>query len=164
MTPSVDAITAVVLAAAAVSYALGVRAAWQRSGTGRVLTPWQVAAAALGLATLAVSLVSPVATLALARFSVHMTQHELLMLVAAPLLVMGRPLLAWLWAVPPPRRAAIVRACHTGWVTRGWAWLTAPLVVFLLHGLACGSGTCQSCSRRRCTTNGCMRVSTSRSP
>ena len=32
--------------------------------------------------------------------SAHMLQHELLMVVAAPLLVMGQPLLVGLWALP----------------------------------------------------------------
>jgi cytochrome c oxidase assembly factor CtaG len=41
---------------------------------------------------LVVALVSPLDGLGAALFSAHMVQHELLMIVAAPLLVLGRPL------------------------------------------------------------------------
>ncbi len=45
-----------------------------------------------GLATVAVALLSPLATYAEALLSVHMVQHLVLTLVAAPLIVLGRPL------------------------------------------------------------------------
>src|SRR3954464_14477440 len=45
-----------------------------------------------GWLALGVALVSPVHALGAVLFSAHMIQHEVLMLVAAPLLVLGRPL------------------------------------------------------------------------
>ena len=45
-----------------------------------------------GLATVALALLSPLATYAEALLSVHMVQHLVLTLVAAPLIVLGRPL------------------------------------------------------------------------
>lgn len=45
-----------------------------------------------GVATVAVALLSPLATYAEALLSVHMVQHLVLTLVAAPLIVLGRPL------------------------------------------------------------------------
>src|SRR5438046_7773180 len=85
---------------------------------------------------LVVALLSPVAAISDVLFSVHMTQHEILILVAAPLLVLGRPLVPLLWALPPRWRVRV-----GGWSqSRGWSavWktLTGPLVVWLLHGLA----------------------------
>jgi cytochrome c oxidase assembly factor CtaG len=65
-----------------------------------------------------------------------MTQHEMLMLVAAPLLVFGHPMLALLWAVPHRQRTTVVRAFRGAVVLRTWHWLTNPLVVFVLHGVA----------------------------
>ena len=65
-----------------------------RAGAGRGIARWQAAAFALGLLSIAVALISPVAWLSGILFSVHMTQHEILMLVSAPLLVFGHPLLA----------------------------------------------------------------------
>ena len=38
-----------------------------------------------------------------------MTQHEILMLISAPLLVLGRPLIAFLWALPPAWRETAAR-------------------------------------------------------
>ena len=50
---------------------------------------------------LGVALVSPVHALGTVLFSVHMIQHEMLMLVAAPLLVLGRPLPRFLRSTSP---------------------------------------------------------------
>ena len=117
----------------AVVYGLGVRAAWRHAGPGMIFGAWQVASFALGMLALMVALMSPLAWLAELTFSAHMTQHEVLMLVAAPLVVFGQPLLAVLWAVPALRRADAARAVRGPWTLAVWRWLTAPLIVFVLH-------------------------------
>jgi putative membrane protein len=136
MTWTFDPVTVVLILASAAGYGLGVRAAWRHGGPGAGFTPWHVAAFCGGLLALAIALVSPLAWLSEVLFSAHMTQHEILMLVAAPLLVFGRPLLAMLWAVPARRRAGVARACRRPAVVSAWRWLTTPLTVFLLHGIA----------------------------
>ena len=85
-----------------------------------------------GFSVLTVSLLSPIATLSEWMFSAHMTQHELLMLVAAPLLAIGRPLVPMLWALPRHlrRRATRVKSSGIGAVA------TSPLAVFALHAVA----------------------------
>ena len=60
-----------------------------------------------------VALISPIAWASEILFSVHMTQHEILMLVSAPLLVFGHPLMAVLWAVPRRTREAWGRWSQT---------------------------------------------------
>ena len=45
-----------------------------------------------------------------------MIQHEVLMLIAAPLLVIGRPLAVWIWALPAAMRGGIGRAVRTRWL------------------------------------------------
>src|SRR5438874_2568070 len=76
------------VAAAGAAYALGRRALGARHrGPAR-----RAAAFYAGLAAVAVALVSPVDTQAGRLLSVHMVQHLLLVLVAAPLLVRARPL------------------------------------------------------------------------
>ena len=50
--------------------------------------------------SLVIALVSPLHPMGEVLFSAHMTQHEVLMLVAAPLLVLGRPIVVFLWALP----------------------------------------------------------------
>jgi putative membrane protein len=94
----------------------------------------QVGFFAAGWLTLFVALVSPVHRLGAELFSVHMTQHELLMIVAAPLLVLSRPLLWFLWALPIHWREAFGRVAKTAPVTAIWAVITRPLFAWLLHG------------------------------
>jgi putative membrane protein len=130
-----DPLTVALMMSSAAVYGLGVRAAWRQGGAGAGVRPWQVAAFCGGLLALATALISPLAWLSDFFFSAHMTQHEILMLVAAPLLVFGQPLLAMLWAVPADRRAELVHAFRRPRVVSTWQWLTTPLVVFLLHGV-----------------------------
>src|SRR5690242_15470491 len=53
-----------------------------------------------GWLSLLLALDSPIHELGEQLFWVHMTQHEILMLISAPLLVLGRPLVPFLWALP----------------------------------------------------------------
>ena len=64
---------------------------------------------ALGWATLVVALASPLHALADRAFFAHMLVHLLLMTVAAPLLVLARPLAPLAWALPGPARAGLLR-------------------------------------------------------
>ena len=136
MTWTFDPLTVALMLASAAAYALGVRAAWRHGGRAAGFRPWQVAAFCGGLVALAIALISPLAWISDVLFSAHMTQHEILMLVAAPLLVFGQPLLAMLWAVPAHRRAEVARAFRRPAIVSTWQWLTTPLIVFLLHGVA----------------------------
>src|SRR5204862_963817 len=90
---------------------------------------------AAGVAALTVALVSPLDALGAQLFSAHMVQHELLMLVAAPLLVVGRPLATWLWALPPCWRKSLGRAVKAHPFAVAWAALTAPLAGWVQHAL-----------------------------
>jgi putative membrane protein len=69
-------------------------------------------------------------------FSVHMAQHELLMLVGAPLMIVGRPLVPWLWALPENVRALGGAGLQAGAITYAWRRLTTPIVAVVLHGAA----------------------------
>jgi putative membrane protein len=96
----------------------------------------EAACFAAGWGVLVIALLSPVHPLGQVLFSVHMTQHELLMVVAAPLLVLGRPTVVWLWALPRTgvnRAAAQARA---GGVHRVWQASTNVVLATLVHGLA----------------------------
>src|SRR5437660_1065821 len=62
-----------------------------------------------GWGVLAVALLSPVHALGEVLFSAHMVQHELLMLVAAPLMVLSRPLAPFVRALPFAWRRAVGR-------------------------------------------------------
>jgi hypothetical protein len=97
-----------VLAGLAVGVALYTRGAlrlWREAGAGHGLAPWRAAAYGGGIVVIAFALVSPIDRASDVLFSAHMVQHELLMLVAAPLVVLGRPIVPVVWAARPAARA-----------------------------------------------------------
>lgn len=55
---------------------------------------------ATGIATLFLALLSPFDALDDQLFSAHMVQHLVLLMVAPPLRISGRPALVTLWAFP----------------------------------------------------------------
>lgn len=124
------------LAVFAAVYAWGVRRLWRQAGTGRVIGRGRAAAFAAGCLSLIVALASPLDAFADELFSVHMVQHEVLMLLAAPLVVLGRPLVATLWALP---RGARERAGGWGrqpWIAGAWRAVSSPLAAFALYAMA----------------------------
>lgn len=124
------------LAGSGLLYAHGIRRLWRNAGTGRGIPRSAVVAFALGWLTLVVALVSPLDAMGGLLFSAHMVQHELLMVVAAPLLVVGRPLAAWTWAFEPPVRQALGRTANAKPVQAVWGFLTDPVAAWGLHAIA----------------------------
>jgi putative membrane protein len=123
------------LALTAVLYAVGVRRIRRGAGGGAGLPNWQIACYWTGWATLAVALASPIHPLGGVLFWVHMTQHELLMLVAAPLLVLGRPMAPTLTALPKPWARRLAHAANAPAWRRAWAVAVNALVAWLFHGV-----------------------------
>jgi len=124
------------LGLSAAGYAIGLRRLWGEAGVGRGVSRAQAWAFAAGWLSLLIALVSPLDPLGVRLFSAHMLQHELLMVVAAPLMCLSRPLVLWTWAMPMAwrRRAG-------GWTKRPawsafWRGLTAPLCTWSLHAVA----------------------------
>ena len=97
------------LLVAAGVYALGVGRAWRGRGVGQAIAPWQAASFAVGWLTLVVAMLSPLDEWSETSFTAHMVQHELLMVVAAPLLAFGGPLSALTFAIASGPRRAVVR-------------------------------------------------------
>ena len=124
------------LAVSLALYVAGVARLWHRAGVGRGITRAQVAYFAGGWLSLAVALVSPLDTLGESLFSAHMVQHEIMMVVSAPLMVLARPLGAWTWAFPAPARHRIGRAVQAHWWSVVWATITGPLAAWALHAAA----------------------------
>ena len=117
-------------------YAVGVRRLWSRLGRGGGIRSWEAASFAAGWTSLWVALVSPLDRLSDILFSAHMAQHEVLMVVAAPLLVIGRPFLPVLWALPLRWRDGLGAAARRPAVRGAWSWATGPFVVLVVHGAA----------------------------
>ena len=97
---------------------------------------WQALAFYGGCAALVIALVSPLDALGGILFSAHMAQHELLMIIAAPLLVLGRPLVAFMWALPQSWRTPVAHVAQHEPVQTAWRIATAPLVATTAHALA----------------------------
>lgn len=85
-----------------------------------------------GELTLVLALLSPLDDLADQLFSAHMLQHMLLLMVAAPLLVWGRPAVGFLWAFGPVGRRRLGGAWHSLGLTGGVNRLMHPVLVWIL--------------------------------
>jgi putative membrane protein len=79
-------------------------------------------------------LVTPLHEAGERSFAAHMLEHELLMLVAAPLLVLSRPLGIALWAFPQGVRRTLASFGHG--IGGVWRTLTAPVLATLLQAAA----------------------------
>lgn len=124
------------LVASLALYVAGIRRLWRRAGAGRGIGMRQAACFAAGWLVLALALISPLDALGGALFSAHMVQHELLMVVAAPLFVMSRPLEAWAWALPPAWRQPLASAGRVRPLAAPWRAITQPLGAWTLHAIA----------------------------
>jgi putative membrane protein len=118
-------------------YFNGVRRLWRQAGIGRGVQRWQVASFIGGLFALVLAVISPIDAMGEVLFSAHMLQHLLLILVAAPLLVLGAPPAAVAWAIPERWRVDLGRWWRRQSILRkAWQCLNKPLLVWVLHALA----------------------------
>jgi putative membrane protein len=117
-------------------YARGVSRLWSRLGAGGGVRWWEVMSFGAGWIALWIALISPLDRLSDILFSAHMAQHEILMAVAAPLLVMGRPFLPALWALPAGARDTLGGWARQPVVRGAWSWATRPFVVLAVHAFA----------------------------
>lgn len=114
-------------------YARGALTLSGRGGAGRRFEPL---AFAVGWGALVLSILPPLDSLSIQFFSVHMIQHELMMLVGAPLLMFGRPSQRCVAGLPRSSRHDAARVLQGHAMSSTWRVLTAPLVAWTLHGLA----------------------------
>jgi putative membrane protein len=126
---------ALLLAASAALYCVGTARLWHRAGRGRGIARPEALRFGCGWLVLCAALMPPLDAMGDRSFAAHMLQHELLMAVAAPLLVLGRPLEAWTWALAPSWRMqlASIRAPR---LRAAWSCLTDPLAAWILHAIA----------------------------
>ena len=124
------------LAITAVVYARGVKESIARAKRARSQVTREMILFACGLTALTIALVSPIHAAGSALFSAHMIQHELLMAIAAPLLVLGRPGVPLIWGLPVSMRRPVGSFLSRSPVADMFSVLTHPLIAFLLHGAA----------------------------
>jgi cytochrome c oxidase assembly factor CtaG len=88
-------------------------------GKGRPSRTWNALAFYAGLIVVGVALESPIDVLSASLFTFHMIQHLLLIMVAAPLLVLGDPGVTMLRGVPLEVRRRVLRVLsEQTWVHR----------------------------------------------
>jgi len=123
------------LALSAILYSAGVARLWRYASAGRGIPIWQAGCYAGGWLVLVAALVSPVHRWGGELFTIHMIEHELVMAVAAPLIVLGRPGAAFTWAMPWRCRRYLTVLRRSG-LASVWAALNAPVFATVAHGLA----------------------------
>src|SRR5688500_9429568 len=102
-----DPLLSLLLGAVGLAYGLGIARLWRRAGFGRGVRPVEACAFGAGMAVLATALISPLDALAGTLLTAHMVQHVLLIAVAPPLLLAGRPDAALAFALPGSARQSI---------------------------------------------------------
>jgi putative membrane protein len=126
-----DAWVTVPLLLSAAWFALGFVRLWRRAPHPQAYRNRGILFGA-GWLLLAAALVSPLHSAGERSFAAHMLEHEILMLAAAPLLVLARPVAVALWALPARARLALGRLHqHRGfaglWRAASGAWIATLL-------------------------------------
>ena len=131
-----DPWVALPLAASLALYVTGALRLWNRAGRWRGIGRSEAACFAAGWTVLAIALLSPVDTLGIELFSAHMVQHELMMVVAAPLLVLSRPLEAMTWGLAATWRAPVIGMLRADPIAAPLRALTGTVGAFAFHTAA----------------------------
>lgn len=134
MTAHFDA-TAYLTSSYAMLWAIGSTRLWNRSSATTEMA-YRLLWGMGGIGCLIAMQLSPFHHWSEELFTFHMIEHEILMAVAAPLLVLSRPGAALLWALPRQGRQGVGRAVAAVQGSSLWAWLSRKSVATLLHGFA----------------------------
>jgi len=116
-------------------YGVGLMRLWRRSRE-RARYGQRAILFGLGMLALVALLLGTLDPLAATSFAAHMVQHEGLMLIAAPLLVLGHGLPVMLWAFPSIARLRLAHFFYAPSARGPWHALTSPLSAWLLHAAA----------------------------
>ncbi len=98
-----------------------------------MLPTWRVWSFFAGLATILIALRSPIGVYSELFFFFHMIQHLLLVEVAAPLLLLGAPLLPVMWALPKSARGRVGRLFGQGPLHSIFTSLTHPFTAVTIY-------------------------------
>ena len=121
------------LFATALLYVLGLLRMQRR---GVKLRPFSILCFAGGWLSLFLALDSPVHEISEQLFWVHMTQHEILMLISAPLLILSEPAAPVLFALPERWRVRLASIGKITIIENTWLFVSAPVTAWLLHAAA----------------------------
>jgi cytochrome c oxidase assembly factor CtaG len=127
-------VVVLVLGAAGAVYVTG----WRRlRARGAASVPrWRLACYLAGLGTIALALLSPVSVYSGVLLSAHMLQHQLLVMVAVPLLLLADPMSAVLWGLPHSARRRVGATLRAGTparhVLRALTWMPVAGLVYVV--------------------------------
>lgn len=133
---NVDPLVLGLLFAAAWGYGRGVRRLSARAGLWRGIGRRHMAAFMLGLGVVTLALVSPLDRLGGTLLSAHMAQHGLLVTAAPVLLLLGRPGVAFAWALPAGWSRTKLAGVAWRPLAKAGLWTSRPFPAATLHGLA----------------------------
>jgi len=109
---------------------------WSLYRMGHPPAGWRLGLYLIGLVAIAAALVSPIEGLADELFPMHMIQHLLLTMVAAPLVLLGNPLPVVLWGVPVTGRRGLARPLRKQATFRAalgtLTWLPAAWLLYVV--------------------------------
>ena len=98
---------------------------------------WRALAYVAGLGAVGLALISPVDRLASLSFLVHMVQHELLIMIAPPLLLLADPLPILLWGLPRKLRLGVRHLLARGAMVRrilySGTWMPVAWGVYVVN-------------------------------
>jgi len=113
--------------------ALYLRGVWVWRDRSREHAHWRTASYLAGMAILVAAIESPLDALAEHHFSIHMIQHELLMMFVAPLILIGAPTTPVLRGLPRALRRRLVRPlASSATVYAVYRLVTHPLVTLVV--------------------------------
>lgn len=116
-----------------VLFVIGTRRLLRRSGRGAAALGRRARLFAGGWLLLTAALVSPLHQAGERSFAAHMFEHELIMLAAAPLLVLSEPLAIMLWGLPVRYRQAFGAWSRAAPIRHSWRFLVQPVTATLLQ-------------------------------
>lgn len=132
---TIDPYIVLPLVLSAFLYGRGIRRLWAHADRGKGIATWRVVSFVIGWIVLALSVVSPLHALGEVLFSAHMVQHELLMLIAAPMLVFGKPLIAFAWGMPAKWSRAISGFWTRPFPRQIWLAIKRPSIAWGIHAV-----------------------------
>jgi len=130
---SFDPLIVTTLSSSGAVFVIGWRRLRRRSARGVAQLDRRAALFACGVLALASAVISPLHHAGARSFAAHMVEHELLMLVVAPLLVLAEPLGIMLWALPARGRQTVGAWSKTGLVRLSWRTATDPVVATIIQ-------------------------------
>jgi putative membrane protein len=89
-----------------------------------------------GMLSLTGALVSPLHWLGEHLFTFHMIEHEIVMAISAPMVVLARPIGLLLWGLPRRARRSLGAAMQAPFIRRSWEWCTGATNATVIHGIA----------------------------